>query len=151
MNADTETKARTMYNAYRAAVGGKDQNGQPLPKSGEFFTDPSKKKHADEWRAIARTVENLLTQNQRNTMTNEEKNKVREQVNAAAKQAAKQAAEAAKKATGWKKWALAALAVILAALATFTQTQCTTSYTQSAGGDIQFTGTIILPVEESKK
>ena len=57
-------------------------------------------------------------------MTNEEKNTVREQVNAAATQGAKQAAEAAKKATGWKKWALMALAVILAGLALFTQTQC---------------------------
>lgn len=62
--------------------------------------------------------------NQRNTMTNEEKNAVREQVAAAATQGAKQAAAAAKKATGWKKWALVALAVILAGLAAFTQTQC---------------------------
>ncbi len=57
-------------------------------------------------------------------MTNEEKNTVRAQVNAAATQGAKQAANAAKKVTGWKKWALIALAVILAGVAVFTQTQC---------------------------
>lgn len=51
-----------MYDAYCAAVGGKAWNGQPLPKSGEFFTDPSKKTQADGWRAAARTAENLLNQ-----------------------------------------------------------------------------------------
>ena len=37
MKADTETAARAMYDAYCDAVGGKAWNGQPLPKSGEFF------------------------------------------------------------------------------------------------------------------
>ena len=96
-------------------------------------------------------------------MTNEEKNTVREQVNAAATQGAKQAAEAAKKATGWKKWALVALAVILAGLAVFTQTQCkylppvhvTPEQVQQAHEAYHvLTGkdcTLVLPVEECKK
>lgn len=84
-------------------------------------------------------------------MTEEKKNEVKKQVHEVASKGASKAATAAKRATGWKKWLLTALAVLLAGLAVFTQVQCTTSYTQSAGGDIQFTGTIILPVEESKK
>lgn len=96
-------------------------------------------------------------------MTNEEKNTVREQVNAAATQGAKQAAEAAKKATGWKKWALVALAVILAGLAVFTQTQCkylprvhvTPEQVQQAHEAYHvLTGKdciLVLPVEDYKK
>lgn len=57
-------------------------------------------------------------------MTDDEKKLVRGQVHAAAAQGAQKAAEAARTATGWKKWALVALAVILAGLAAFTQTQC---------------------------
>ena len=57
-------------------------------------------------------------------MTDDEKKLVRGQVNAAAQEGAKRAAAAARTATGWKKWALVALAVILAGLAAVTQTQC---------------------------
>ncbi len=57
-------------------------------------------------------------------MNEEQKKQAREQVHTVAAQGAKQAANAAKKASGWKKWALVALAVILAGLAVFTQTQC---------------------------
>ena len=124
MNADTETTARAMYDAYCDAVGGKAWNGQPLPKSGEFFTDPSKEKQADGWRAAARAAENLLIQTNNTMMTNEQKKTVRAQVNAAATQGAQKAAEAAKTATGWKKWGLIILAGILAGVALFTQTQC---------------------------
>lgn len=57
-------------------------------------------------------------------MTEKEKTAIRGQLNAAAANGAKKAAAAAQKATGWKKWALVALAVIMAGLAVFTQTQC---------------------------
>lgn len=96
-------------------------------------------------------------------MTNEEKNTVRGQVNTAAAQGAKKAAEAANKATGWKKWALVALAVILAGVAVFTQTQCkylppvhvTPEQMQQAHEAYHvLTGKdciLVLPVEECKK
>lgn len=57
-------------------------------------------------------------------MTEKEKIAIRGQLNAAAANGAKKAASAARTASGWKKWALVALAVILAGLAVFTQTQC---------------------------
>lgn len=91
-------------------------------------------------------------------MTNEEKNTVREQVNTAATQGAKQAASAAKKASGWKKWALIALATILAGVAVFTQTQCSriTPEQVHRAHDAWHVLTgkdciLVLPVEDYKK
>lgn len=148
-----------MYDAYCDAVGGKAWNGQPLPKSGEFFTEPSKNTQADGWRAAARTAENLLTQTNENTMmTDEQKKQAREQVLTVAAQGAKQAANAAKKASGWKKWALIALATILAGVAVFTQTQCSriTPEQVHRAHDAWHVLTgkdciLVLPVEECKK
>lgn len=96
-------------------------------------------------------------------MTEEQKKQAREQVHTVAAQGAKQAANAAKKASGWKKWALVALAVILAGLAVFTQTQCkylppvnvTPEQVQQAHEAWHvLTGKdciLVLPVEECKK
>lgn len=48
-----EELARLMYDNYCGAVGGKAFNGDPLPKSDEFFTDASKTKQANAWRSAA--------------------------------------------------------------------------------------------------
>lgn len=48
-----EEVARHMYDTYCEAVGGKAFNGDDLPKSDEFFEDPSKQKQANAWRAVA--------------------------------------------------------------------------------------------------
>lgn len=61
MHTDTEKIARDMYDAYCSAVGGKAWNGQPLPKSDEFFADPTKATQADGWRAAARVAMKALT------------------------------------------------------------------------------------------
>lgn len=91
-------------------------------------------------------------------MTEEQKKQVRGQVNAAAAQGAQKAAEAAKKASGWKKWALIALATLLAGVAVFTQTQCsrvTPEQVHRAHGVYHaLTGTdcvFELPVDNAKK
>lgn len=91
-------------------------------------------------------------------MTEKEKTAIRGQLNAAAANGAKKAASAAKKASGWKKWALIALATILAGVAVFTQTQCSRitpeqvqqahdAYHVLSGKDC----ILVLPVEECKK
>jgi len=48
-----EELAHVIYDEYCAAVGGKAFNGDTLPTSGEFFTDSTKNKQADAWRASA--------------------------------------------------------------------------------------------------
>lgn len=55
--------AREMYDAYCVAVGGVAYNGDPLPKSKEFFTDNSKMKQADAWRVAADKAIDLLSVN----------------------------------------------------------------------------------------
>jgi len=42
-----------MYDEYCAAVGGVAFNGDPLPGSEEFFSDPAKVKQRDGWDAAA--------------------------------------------------------------------------------------------------
>lgn len=51
-----EQVARAMYDRYCEAVGGKAFNGDPLPTSQEFFTDTTKEKQANAWRAAAQTA-----------------------------------------------------------------------------------------------
>lgn len=51
-----EILARLMYDDYCRAVGGKAFNGDPLPKSEEFFGDLSKVKQANAWRVVAETA-----------------------------------------------------------------------------------------------
>lgn len=74
MYTDTEKIARAMYDAYCSAVGGKAWNGQPLPKSDEFFIDPNKKTQADGWRASARVAKETLTQINRQEQTTMKEN-----------------------------------------------------------------------------
>lgn len=50
---NVEKIARQFYDNYCLAVGGLAFNGDPLPKSEEFFEDPSKKLQADAWRGVA--------------------------------------------------------------------------------------------------
>jgi len=45
--------ARRLYDVYCEAVGGKAFNGDPLPKSEEFFNDESKRKQANAWLAAS--------------------------------------------------------------------------------------------------
>lgn len=51
-----EARAREGYDAYCEAVGGVAFNGDPLPKSKEFFTDPAKTKQANGWRKAAEGI-----------------------------------------------------------------------------------------------
>lgn len=51
-----ERLAMAMYDDYCEAVGGKAFNGDALPKSAEFFNDPSKQKQAKAWIVAAETA-----------------------------------------------------------------------------------------------
>jgi hypothetical protein len=51
-----EDVAARLYTAYRAAVGGKAFNGDPLPDWATFRSDPTKKLQSDAWIAAARAV-----------------------------------------------------------------------------------------------
>ena len=48
-----EIIAREIYDEYCKGVGGVAFNGDPLPKSYEFFDDQSKQKQANAWRMAA--------------------------------------------------------------------------------------------------
>lgn len=48
------------YDAYTAAVGGVNFNGEPLPCGKEFFADPAKEKQANGWRAAAMKVQGVI-------------------------------------------------------------------------------------------
>jgi hypothetical protein len=52
--SEMELIAGELYTFYCKEAGGKDFNGDPFPLAGELLTDPSKKKHADAWRAVAK-------------------------------------------------------------------------------------------------
>ena len=53
--------AKLMYDGYCEAVGGKAFNGDPLPKSNEFFEDETKQKQANAWiKAACIAFDNLL-------------------------------------------------------------------------------------------
>jgi transcriptional regulator of met regulon len=56
----TEQLACELYDIYCEAVGGKAFNGDPLPKSEEFFKDTSKEKQANAWRKTAMAAMVLL-------------------------------------------------------------------------------------------
>ena len=45
-----------LYDTYIEAVGGTAYDGRPLPPGKEFMEDPTKKKQADAWRAVAKVV-----------------------------------------------------------------------------------------------
>lgn len=83
-------------------------------------------------------------------MTDEQKAKIKADLHSGAARVAKSATEKAKTATGWKKWLWAAGAIIAAAVAFFTATGCTAHYTQTAAGDISFSGTVVTPAEYCK-
>lgn len=55
-----DTLAKKIYDKYCAAVGGKAYNGDDLPNSEEFFTDPTKEKQANAWRAACHETQELL-------------------------------------------------------------------------------------------
>lgn len=57
-----ETLARKTYDKYCQAVGGKAFNGDLLPTSEQFFTDPTKQKQADAWRAAVEETYDLFLQ-----------------------------------------------------------------------------------------
>lgn len=61
MREKTEELARLMYDNYCEAVGGKAFNGDPLPSSGEFFSDTSKTKQANAWRIASETAIGYLS------------------------------------------------------------------------------------------
>lgn len=52
--------AKKLYDKYCEAVGGTAFNGDPLPKSKEFFSDKTKEKQANAWREAAKETEWLL-------------------------------------------------------------------------------------------
>lgn len=78
-------------------------------------------------------------------MTDEQKAQVKADLHSGAAKVAKNANEKAKGATGWRRWVYAALAIIAGAIAFFTATGCTAHYTQTAAGDISFSGTVVTP------
>lgn len=82
-------------------------------------------------------------------MTDEKKAKIKADLHSGAARVAKSTAEKAKTATGWKKWLLVAAAIVAAAVAWFT-TGCTASYSQTASGDIEYTGRV-FPVDAWQK
>jgi len=51
-----EELAYKMYDNYCEVVGGKAFNGDPLPKSDEFFNDPNKTKQSNAWIVAAQTA-----------------------------------------------------------------------------------------------
>lgn len=55
-----EALARKMYDDYCEAVGGKAFNGDALPKSDEFFSDPNKVTQAQGWRIASHTAFNFV-------------------------------------------------------------------------------------------
>lgn len=63
---DKDILAKKTYDAYCEAVGGKAFNGDPLPKSEEFFNDPAKEKQANAWRTDLEPTYNLLLEVTRN-------------------------------------------------------------------------------------
>lgn len=83
-------------------------------------------------------------------MTNEKKAQVKAGLHSGAANVAKNANEKAAAASGWRRWVYAALAVIAGAVAFFTATGCTAHYTQTAAGDISFSGTVVVPQEYRK-
>lgn len=63
---DKDILAKKTYDAYSEAVGGKAFNGDVLPKSDEFFSDPTKQKQADAWRKALEPTYDLLLQTTQN-------------------------------------------------------------------------------------
>jgi len=63
---DKDILAKKTYDAYCEAVGGKAFNGDALPNSTEFFSDPSKQKQADAWRKALEPTYNMLLATTRN-------------------------------------------------------------------------------------
>lgn len=61
-----EKLAREMYDTYCKAVGGTAYNGDKLPTSEEFFTDPMKEKQADAWREAAKKPWEMLLRTTQN-------------------------------------------------------------------------------------
>jgi hypothetical protein len=53
MESESRKLAKIMYDAYCKAVGGVAFNGDALPGSEEFFSDPTKAKQRDGWDAAA--------------------------------------------------------------------------------------------------
>jgi transcriptional regulator of met regulon len=58
-----EQLANKIYDDYCEAVGGKAFNGDPLPKSQEFFSDPNKTKQSNAWIVAAETAIDFLEYN----------------------------------------------------------------------------------------
>ncbi len=58
-----EQLAHKMYDDYSEAVGGKAFNGDPLPKSEEFFNDPTKTKQSGAWIVAAETAVKFILEN----------------------------------------------------------------------------------------
>lgn len=82
-------------------------------------------------------------------MTDEQKAQIKADLHSGAARVAKSTAEKARTATGWKKWLLAAAAIVAAAVAWFT-TACTASYIQTAAGDIEYEARV-FPVDAFRK
>lgn len=82
-------------------------------------------------------------------MTEQQKAQIKADLHSGAARVAKNANEKAKEASGWKRWLYVAAAIVAGAVAWFT-TGCTASYSQSAAGDIEFRGTVIVPEEYQK-
>lgn len=60
MESEQRMVARLMYDTYCEGVGGVAYNGDKLPDSHEFFSDPTKRKQADAWMLSAQAVIDFL-------------------------------------------------------------------------------------------
>lgn len=78
-------------------------------------------------------------------MTDDKKAQIKADLHSGAAKVAKNANAKAKGSTGWRRWVYAALAIIAGAVAFFTATGCTAHYSQTAAGDISFSGTVVTP------
>lgn len=78
-------------------------------------------------------------------LTEQQRAQIKADLHSGAARVASKANAKAKAAEGWRKWVYAALAIIAGAVAFFTATGCTASYTQTAAGDISFSGTVVTP------
>lgn len=58
-----EQLSHKMYDDYCEAVGGKAFNGDPLPKSEEFFNDTNKTKQSAAWIVAAETAVRFILEN----------------------------------------------------------------------------------------
>lgn len=82
-------------------------------------------------------------------MNDEQKAQIKADLHSGAARFASSANANAKAASGWRRWIWAIAAIVAAAIAFFT-TSCTADYTQTADGNIHFSGTVVTPAPFAK-